>query len=89
MAKIFVSIASFEDDELLNTVIDCIEKAENPENLVFGFCLQYDKVPEPDLSFIKDQSIITRIDVNNRPGLLKIRYDLAKYLTDEDFLFKY
>ena len=38
---IFVSIASFIDKELRYTILDCINKAENPQNLHFGVCLQF------------------------------------------------
>jgi hypothetical protein len=35
---IFVQIASYRDPELVPTIKDCISKAKNPENLVFGIC---------------------------------------------------
>ena len=34
--KIFVQIASYRDPELLPTIEDMLQKAKNPENLVFG-----------------------------------------------------
>ena len=42
MSKIFIGIASFLDYEIRNTIIDCVNKAKNPENLNFSVCLQYD-----------------------------------------------
>ena len=38
--KIFISIASYRDPELPNTLRDCIANAKNPENLVFSVCWQ-------------------------------------------------
>jgi len=41
--KIFISIASYRDPELLNTIKDCIANAKNPKNLVFSICWQKDE----------------------------------------------
>jgi hypothetical protein len=41
--KIFISIASYRDPELPNTLRDCIKNAKYPENLVFSICWQHDK----------------------------------------------
>lgn len=38
--KIFVSIASYRDPELIPTIIDAIENAQFIDNIVFGICLQ-------------------------------------------------
>ena len=46
--KIFVQIASYRDPELLPTLKDCIEKAKNPENLIFGICWQKDETENLD-----------------------------------------
>lgn len=43
MKKIFIAIASHLDLELRNTILDCINKAKYPQNLVFSVCLQYDE----------------------------------------------
>lgn len=40
MEKIFVQIASYRDPQLMGTVVDCLEKASNPERVVFGICNQ-------------------------------------------------
>jgi hypothetical protein len=39
--KIFVQIASYRDPELIPTLRNCIERAKNPENLVFSICWQH------------------------------------------------
>lgn len=41
--KIFVQITSYRDPELTPTIIDCIRKANNPNNLTFGICWQHDE----------------------------------------------
>ena len=40
--KIFIQIASYRDPELVPTLRDCIANADNPSDLVFGICRQYD-----------------------------------------------
>ena len=40
MSNIFVSIACFMDPDIINTIEDCLKKAKNPNNIVFGICLQ-------------------------------------------------
>ena len=39
---IFVSIASYRDEQLLPTIRDCIAKAKFPERLRFGICWQHE-----------------------------------------------
>ena len=41
--KIFIQIASYRDTELPKTIQNCIENADNPENLTFGICWQHDE----------------------------------------------
>ena len=68
MNKIFVSIACFMDKDIINTINDCIEKAVNPENLIFGICLQYD----PDDDFFK------KYDNNPQFKIIKMNWKEAK-----------
>lgn len=81
--KIFISIPAYEDEDLGNTILDCLKKAKNPERLVFGIALQYKE--EPNLDFIKNQSKVIRFDVNNRPGIIQIRQAIANLITDEKY----
>jgi hypothetical protein len=39
--KIFIQIASYRDPELLPTIKNCIENADQPDNLTFGICWQH------------------------------------------------
>ena len=40
MNSIFISIASYKDPELLDTINDCINKARYPHRITIGVCLQ-------------------------------------------------
>lgn len=83
--KIFISIPSYEDETLVDTIKDAILKAEFPDRLVFGIALQYKTLPEPDLSFIKQNKKIIRFDVDSRPGIIEIRKKIADLISDEDY----
>ena len=54
MDKIFISIASYRDPELLPTLRDCIAKAKHPERLVFAICWQRDEKESLE-EFAKDK----------------------------------
>ena len=63
--KIFIQIASYRDPELIPTLRDCIEKSDNPDNLVFSICWQHSKDDEWDnLDEFKDDSRFKIIDVD-------------------------
>lgn len=38
--SIFISIASYRDTELIPSILDCVNKANNKKRLFFGICLQ-------------------------------------------------
>lgn len=61
--KIFIAIASHLDLELRNTILDCVNKAKHPENLVFSICLQYDDNPGTDESCIDDLLALYNIKI--------------------------
>ena len=44
MSTIFISIASYRDSDLINTIKDILFNAENPNNLRFGICFQDDDI---------------------------------------------
>jgi len=54
---IFISIASYRDPDLINTVKSCFEKAENKSRLFFSIFSQAEDSEHPDLSFIPDNQI--------------------------------
>ena len=40
MMKIFISIASYQDPMLTNTIFSAYKNADLPQNLIFGICDQ-------------------------------------------------
>jgi hypothetical protein len=40
MNKIFISIACFMDNDIVNTIDNCLKQAKYPEHLTFGICYQ-------------------------------------------------
>jgi hypothetical protein len=55
--NIVVSVASYRDTDLINTVLDCYNKAKYKENLFFSIVSQDEDNHHPDLSFIPDSRI--------------------------------
>lgn len=86
--KIFIQIASYRDPELNNTLKDCIEKSENPDNLVFSICWQHSKDDEWDnLDLYKDDSRFKIIDVdyNESKGACWARNTLQQQYDGEQY----
>ncbi len=85
--SIFISIAAYEDPDLVNTIKSAMENARFPDDLIFGICLQYEN--EPDLSFLnKSQKRIISFDPEKRPGLVKARYLIKEMMFEEDYFFQ-
>lgn len=89
--KIFVSIAALEDPGLVKTIRDCIKKAKNPQNLVFGISLQYEVAPYLD-DFI-NQCRIIKYDLPDYengigPGIIEIRNAIKQLHKDEDYFLQ-
>jgi hypothetical protein len=61
---IFVSIASYKDFDVVNTIIDCFNKANNPNNVFIGVCLQDTEV---------EQKRITDL-INNHLFYLNVKF---------------
>lgn len=59
--SIFVQIASYRDPELIPTVLDLLETAEQPDNIKICVCWQYDE--SEDVSLIKQYNNIEIISV--------------------------
>ena len=85
--SIFISIASYEDPSLADTMRSALENAENPDDIVFGLGLQY--YDFPDLSeFNKNNLRILKYDPDTRPGIVRIRHEISKLMKDEDFFLQ-
>ncbi len=51
--RIFISIASYRDPQLIPTIRSCIAQAANPDDLRFGICWQHDDA-ETDFPYAGD-----------------------------------
>lgn len=72
------------DPTLPRTLRRALEKADRPDELVFGIGLQYDV--EPDLSFVPDGQLRTLSwSPDTRPGIVRIRYEISKLFNNEDY----
>jgi len=70
---IFVQIASYRDPELVNTLINTIDNAKSPENLMFSVCWQYhpaDKFTPIQRNFLNsiDNMKLFPVDLSETPG---------------------
>jgi hypothetical protein len=66
MSKIYISIASYRDPQLLPTLHDCLENADHPENLIFGIAWQHaEEDAWDDLSEFKDDTRFRIIDITH------------------------
>ena len=86
--KIFIQIASYRDPELINTLDDCIDKADKPENLVFGICWQHSDEDEWDnIDKYKDDKRFKIVDVNyeDSKGACWARNTLQQQYTNEEY----
>jgi hypothetical protein len=85
--SVFIIVPAYEETRLIDTLRSCIDNAVYPERLRFAVALQYKELPEPDLSEFAEYIVgIDRYDVDTRPGLTRIRYNLVNnYFTDEEF----
>lgn len=87
--SIFVSIACFMDKDIINTIEDCLKKAKNSNQIVFGICLQYDKNDD----FLKKydnnpQFKIHRMDWKNAKGPTYARYLISNLINNEDYFLQ-
>lgn len=89
MKNIFVSIACFMDNDIVNTIEDCLNKARFPENIIFGICLQSDE-DDKCLDKYKDnkQFKIKHINWSKARGPAYARGIIYDMFTDEDYFFQ-
>ena len=85
---IFVQIASYRDPELLHTIKDALDKASNPNRLVFGICWQHSTEDKWDsLDLYKDDPRFRIIDVNYKDaqGACWARNQIQQLYQGEDY----
>ena len=89
--KIFISIAAYRDSELTPTIEDCLSKAKNPKNLVFGISNQFH--PEDnfnDLSKYKKRKSFNILETNYKKslGVCHARHHIQKFYDGEEYYFQ-
>ena len=93
MNTIFISIASFIDTDLRNTILSCINQAKYPENLSFGVVLQYNNEEETNKRCIDD--LIEKYNIRIKKywfeesqGGCWARNKVSSLYIDEDFVLQ-
>lgn len=88
---IFIQIASYRDPQLLPTIKDCLENANNPQNLRFGIARQYKESDGfDDLSeyFTDPRFNILNIPWNESKGVCWARNAVQQLYTGETYTFQ-
>jgi hypothetical protein len=88
MSKIFVSIASYRDPELLPTLKNLLENCQEPENLHICIGWQHSKEDEWDTleQYITDTRFtILDIDHTDSQGVCWVRNKIQQFYRDEDY----
>ena len=83
--KIFISIASYRDKQLIPTIKDCINKSKNPKRLVFGICWQHDEEENLDEFKNKNNFKILDIDYRESKGACWARNKIQDFYNGEKF----
>jgi hypothetical protein len=84
--QILVGVASYRDDELLNTITDALAKAKHPSRVILAVINQYD----PGLShlldyFRQDNLKLVSVDYRKSAGVGWARRLMTDLYTNEDF----
>jgi hypothetical protein len=88
MAKIFVSIASYRDPELIPTLKNLLSTCSKPEDLHICIGWQHSEEDTWDtLDEFKDDSRFTIIDINYKDakGVCWMRSEIQKYYSEEEY----
>jgi len=90
---IFVALTSFIDDDLRNTILNCVQQAKDPENLSFGLILQYNNAPDTNERCVDD--LITKYNIRVKKfwfedslGGCWARNHVADLLNDETYVLQ-
>jgi len=88
MAKIFISIASYRDPELLPTIENLLMNAANPQDLII--CIAWQHATEDiwdtlDLYKNDPRFKIINIPYQQAKGVCHARHEIQKLLADEDY----
>jgi hypothetical protein len=86
--KIFISIASYQDPLLLETLCSAYENAYNKNNLTFGVCEQADTGIDLDSIHFRDQIKYELLDPVMAKGPCWARSRIQHFMRDEDFFLQ-
>ena len=85
-SRIFVSIACLSDLDVFNTIEDAKQKANFPERINFGVCLQIsDYNTEFDLLKDLDNVSVDRLSIENAKGPIYARWRCEQLMKGEDY----
>ena len=83
--KIFISIASYQDPMLLETIASAYVNASNPENLIFGILDQSDDPIDIKRIKFKEQIIFEHVEPSIAKGPCWARRRIQNFITSEDY----
>ena len=86
--SIFVSIASYRDEELVKTVRSIYDNADHPEDLIFGIVNQEDRRRFPDFSWLGDQVRLHNMPYKDAKGAGYARKLAMELYDGEDYFFQ-
>lgn len=89
--KIFISIASYRDPELVPTIENCIENADKPNNLVFAISRQFNPDDKfDDLSKYEKKKNFKIINTPHKKskGVCDARFNIQGLYDNEEYYFQ-
>lgn len=86
--KIFISIASYRDDQLVKTVKSLYNSASFPQNLVFGIVNQDARGKHPDFNWLRKQAKVHNMHYKDAKGAGYARKLAMELYDGEDFFFQ-
>jgi hypothetical protein len=86
--SIFISIASYRDEELLKTVHSLYTNADNPKDLVFGIVNQQERKKYIDFSFLGNQARVINMPYKDAKGAGYARKLAMELYDGEDYFFQ-
>ena len=88
LKKIFISIASYQDPLLLETLCSAYENAENEDALIFGVCEQADTGINVQSINFRDQIKYDLLDPVMAKGPCWVRARIQHLITDEEYFLQ-
>lgn len=87
--SIFVSIACFMDNDIVNTIDDCLSKSKNPHNITIGICFQSEHNDGTLDKYSNNKQIkIVKLHWRDAMGPTYARYLISKMLGSEIYFLQ-